>query len=157
VYTSILVAISVWRRCVCTSFGVPYPCAKLWNYPTGTVDSSPAVVNGMVYVGSSDGNLYALDASTGALLWSYTTGGLFRSSPTVAKGVVYVGSWDHNVYALNASTGAKVWSYTTGDLSGSRRTRLEPPVPQQEKVSTTHPDSLTGKVLQVDGGENIVG
>ena len=68
----------------------------------------------MVYVGSTDGKVYALKASTGVLLWSYTTGGEVDSSPAVANGVVYFGSWDYNVYALNASTGALLWSYATG-------------------------------------------
>ncbi len=58
--------------------------------------------------------LYALNASTGALLWSYATGGPVWSSPAVVNGVVYVGSGTNNVYALNASTGAKLWSYATG-------------------------------------------
>ena len=39
------------------------------------VFSSPAVANGVVYVGSYDDNVYALNASTGAELWSYATGG----------------------------------------------------------------------------------
>jgi outer membrane protein assembly factor BamB len=68
----------------------------------------------VVYLGSGDGNVYALNASTGAKLWSYTTGSSVTSSPAVANGVVYVGSDDYNVYALNAKTGAKLWSYTTG-------------------------------------------
>ena len=64
-----------------------------WSYTTGGgVESSPAVANGVVYVGSDDGNLYALDASTGALLWSYTTGDIVFSSPAVANGIVYFGS-----------------------------------------------------------------
>jgi outer membrane protein assembly factor BamB len=71
------------------------------------------VANGVVCV--SAGILYALNASTGARLWSYDTGiqnaGL--SSPAVANGVVYFGS-GFNVYALNGSTGAKLWSYATG-------------------------------------------
>ena len=65
----------------------------------------------MVYVGSWDHNVYALNASTGALLWSFVTGNLVGSSPAVADGVVYFGSYDNNVYALNARTGAKLWSY----------------------------------------------
>jgi outer membrane protein assembly factor BamB len=61
-----------------------------WSYTTGSgVESSPAVANGVVYFGSYDGNLYALSAGTGALLWSYTTGG-GQSSPAVVNGVVYV-------------------------------------------------------------------
>ena len=47
----------------------------LWRYQTdGAVDSSPTVANGVAYVGSVDGHLYALDAGTGAILWSYKTG-----------------------------------------------------------------------------------
>ena len=45
--------------------------------------------------------MYALNASTGAVVWSYATGGYVRSSPTVADGVVYVGSYDHNLYAFD--------------------------------------------------------
>ena len=71
------------------------------------------MANGVVYVGSDDGNVYALNAATGAKLWSYTTGYVVTSSPAVANGVVYVGSGDGNVYALNATTGTRLWSFTT--------------------------------------------
>jgi outer membrane protein assembly factor BamB len=64
------------------------------------VYSSPAVANGVVYVGSYDKNVYALNAKTGAKLWSYTTGGGVYTSPSVANGLVYVGSDDGNVYAF---------------------------------------------------------
>jgi outer membrane protein assembly factor BamB len=44
--------------------GVPRTCTALWTATTGgTIDSSPAVTGGVVYVGSSDGNLYAFDAA----------------------------------------------------------------------------------------------
>jgi len=91
----------------------------LWSYSTGGTGgylwtSSPAVANGMVYVGSDDYNVYALNAKTGAKLWSYATGGSMDSSPAVANGVVYVGSDDNSVYALNAKTGARLWNYATG-------------------------------------------
>jgi len=91
---------------------------QAWSYPTGAdlAYSSPAVVNGVLYAGSDSGNVYALNASTGARLWSYATGSQVDSSPAVANGVAYVGSNDHNVYALKAATGAKLWSYTTGDV-----------------------------------------
>jgi outer membrane protein assembly factor BamB len=90
---------------------------EAWRYPTGDyVLSSPAVVNGVVYVGSFDNKVYALNATTGALKWSYTTGGGIRSCPAVANGVVYVGSMDFNVYALEASTGTLLWTGTTGGL-----------------------------------------
>jgi outer membrane protein assembly factor BamB len=61
------------------------------------------VANGVVYVGSGygDNNVYALDAATGTLLWSYATGGPVRSSPAVANGVVYIGSGDQSLYAFH--------------------------------------------------------
>ncbi len=68
--------------------------------PVGLSVSSPAVANGVVYVGSSDYNLYALDASTGAFLWKYAAENVIRSSPAVANGMVYVASDDGNVYAF---------------------------------------------------------
>jgi outer membrane protein assembly factor BamB len=91
----------------------------LWNYTTnsfwlGGVDSSPAVADGMVFIGSNDGKVYALNASTGALAWTYTTNDAVFSSPAVADGMVFVGSDDGKVYALNETTGNRVWSYTTG-------------------------------------------
>ena len=90
---------------------------RRWKYLTGNdVNSSPAVVNGVVYIGSNDGKVYALKAKTGALLWSYTTGGYVQSSPAVANGVVYVGSFDHNVYALDASSGERLWKVVSRKL-----------------------------------------
>ena len=57
----------------------------------GNVSSSPAVADGMVFVGSYDDKLYALNATDGKLVWSYLTGGMVVSSPAVANGVIYVG------------------------------------------------------------------
>lgn len=76
-----------------------------WRWGTGgLVFSSPAVANGVVYVGIGDvysgGGVYALDASTGAVLWSYPTSDWVQSSPAVTNGVVYVGGYDGNVYAF---------------------------------------------------------
>jgi outer membrane protein assembly factor BamB len=58
------------------------------------------VANGVVYVQADDGNVYALNASTGALLWSYPTGGGLTPSPSVVNGVMYVGSFN-GVFAFD--------------------------------------------------------
>jgi outer membrane protein assembly factor BamB len=93
-----------------------------WNYTTGLgVFSSPAV-NGSIYVGSEDNNVYALNATNGTKIWNYTTGSSVDSSPAVVGGLVYVGSFDDNVYCLNASSGHKVWNYTTGGWVASSPT-----------------------------------
>lgn len=90
-----------------------------WSYATTDgSNSSPAVANGVVYFGLVE-KVYALNASTGSLLWTFST--LTSSSPAVANGVVYIGGGNDNngeVYALNAKTGAELWSYTTtGNLT----------------------------------------
>jgi hypothetical protein len=66
------------------------------------------VSDGFVYVGSSDDNIYCLNAATGAKVWEYTTGDSVVSSPAVSDGFVYVGSMDDKVYCLkelNAADG----------------------------------------------------
>ena len=84
----------------------------LWTYTTGdAVSSSPAVADGMVFVGSLDGNVYALNETTGAQIWNYPTGDIAYSSPAVADGLVFIGSMARKVYALNETTGALIWSY----------------------------------------------
>ena len=87
-----------------------------WIYTTGgSVASSPAVVDGRVYVGSDDWKVYCLDAATGTHIWNYTTGWeVTSSSPAVADGKVYIGSDDRKVYCLDAATGTHIWNYTTG-------------------------------------------
>ena len=88
---------------------------KKWHYATpGGNFSSPAVVNGTLYFGSEDYSVYALDAATGAAIWTYPTGFYVHSSPAVAKGLLYIGSENWKVYGLNAHTGARLWSYRTG-------------------------------------------
>ena len=52
----------------------------------GRVESSPVVANGIVYIGSDDSSVYALNADNGGKLWSYPTGSAVVSSPAVANG-----------------------------------------------------------------------
>jgi outer membrane protein assembly factor BamB len=94
---------------------VPVTNQLLWHYATGgVVSSSPAIAGGIAYVGSSDGNIYALDATTGVPMWNYTTGGTVRSSPAVDDGMVFVSSDDGYTYDFNAQTGTLQWKSMTG-------------------------------------------
>lgn len=90
----------------------------LWTFTTGgAVETSPAVVDGIVYFGSDDGYVYAFDAAKGNLIWNYSTGGPVQSSPAVVDGVVYVGGYlSHAVFALNAYTGELVWRSPTDSI-----------------------------------------
>ena len=74
--------------------------AVSWELMTGgRVASSPAIEDGIVYVGSGDGYIYAVNASDGSELWKAATGDEITSSPAIADGVVYIGSHDGNLYA----------------------------------------------------------
>jgi outer membrane protein assembly factor BamB len=92
---------------------------------SGTFYSTPAVVYGRVFLGNTDGRVYAYDASSGRLDWAVQTGAYVYSSPAVtdAPGLgptVYIGSYDGNFYALNARTGHISWKYSAGGrISGS--------------------------------------
>ncbi len=87
-----------------------------WEFDTdGAVRSSPAVVDGTVYIGSDDGTVYAIDAETGQERWTYPTEESIVSSPAVFDNKVYVGSTDHYVYALSTEDGENIWQYETGD------------------------------------------
>jgi outer membrane protein assembly factor BamB len=77
--------------------------------------SSPAVANGKVYFGSGDGNVYAVDAQTGTLLWKFPTKDVVHSSPAVANNTVYIGSWDSYLYAIDADSGQEKWSFKSGE------------------------------------------
>jgi outer membrane protein assembly factor BamB len=106
--------VSVWRTQVASDAVVGTPLAGVDTTSTD-VDSSPAVANGAVYIGSPDHNLYALDATTGKLLWKYGTGDAISfSSPAVANGIVYVGSDDRTLHAVDATSGKGLWKYVSG-------------------------------------------
>ncbi len=78
--------------------------------------SSPAVHGGVVYVGSADGHLYAVDAASGRQRWRFATGAPIRSTPVVDGGTVFFAGWDHHVYALTADAGEEVWRFDTGGV-----------------------------------------
>ncbi|SNR43270.1 outer membrane protein assembly factor BamB family protein [Halorubrum vacuolatum] len=97
------------------------PGEELWTFQTNSrIFSSPTVVDGTVYIGSNDNNIYALDTETGEEQWRFNAGSSVRSSPAVVDGIVYVGSDDStfgaagNVYALDASNGSEIWSFEEG-------------------------------------------
>ena len=89
--------------------------ALIWSFQTGQslsslqpykrglsdVNSSPAIANGVVYVGASDGVLYALSLVDGKKLGSYSLGAPIASSPLVANGLLYAAAYDGNLYSFH--------------------------------------------------------
>lgn len=79
--------------------------------------SSPVIdsANGNVCFGSSDGNVYALNAKKGTIVWKQTTKGPIHAAPLLHKGVLYIGSWDFNLYAIDAKDGSVKWKFKTNE------------------------------------------
>lgn len=80
-----------------------------WRRRIGPSETSPLVANGLVYVGDWRGKVYAFDAKTGRLRWSFQTHGRVKGGPALGGRRLYVGSYDGHLYALDARTGRLLW------------------------------------------------
>lgn len=88
-----------------------------FGFPNGnSAYGQPSVVGGRVFVGSDTGFVYAIDAKSGCVHWSFRASAGVRTAPTIGPGaganryLAYFGDIKANVYAVNAETGALVWT-----------------------------------------------
>ena len=124
-----------------------------WIFQTEVVESletSPLVINGVMYVTTSFNHVYALDAATGSQIWHYK----HKMGPITTyccgpnnRGVaaygdkVFMGTLDARLIALNAKTGKKVWDTQIAD-------------PELGYSETMAPTAVNGKILiGTNGGE----
>jgi polyvinyl alcohol dehydrogenase (cytochrome) len=126
----------------------------------------PAIVAGRVFVGSDNGTVYALDADTGCVYWSFRADGGVRSAPSVGRFgnryAVYFGDLKANVFALDAATGERIWKKQVDAHPFARVTgaptlaggRLYVPVSSVEEVpaaqSTYQCCTFRGSVVSLD-------
>ncbi|HWD37457.1 MAG TPA: PQQ-binding-like beta-propeller repeat protein [Fimbriimonas sp.] len=103
------------RRFIGTHLHGSEPAAEPMPDPFDCFLSSPTVLKGAVYFGSGDGNVYSLNAETGALNWKCKTGDVVHASPAISDGILYVGSWDSYFYAIHTATGKLLWRFKTGE------------------------------------------
>ena len=97
--------------------------AAAWRVEThGQISSSPAVVNGVVYVGTNGGTLFAIDAATGAIRWKYVAHNGMKSNPLVYGGVVIVGVGNADSTTIAARRKVRVGSGSSGILALDART-----------------------------------
>lgn len=88
-----------------------------WTYQTGnSITAAPVIANGIVYIGSQDGRVYALSHQTGSVLdeWPIDLEHSIETAPAVANGTLYVGDQTGVVHALDAQTGEIEWQFGTG-------------------------------------------
>ncbi len=86
------------------------------------VRGSPFYDSGVIYIGSYDNNLYALDATNGEFRWKFPTEGAIVGRPIVYQDMVLIGSKDSNLYCISAKTGKLLWNHKTdGAIHSSPR------------------------------------
>jgi outer membrane protein assembly factor BamB len=89
------------------------PLVVGWAFVTGgSIESSPVVSGGRVFVGSIDGRVYGVSLESGEFLWSYSIGSEIRVAPSVAYHKVFVSARDGKVYAFGEDDGQFKWSYS---------------------------------------------
>jgi outer membrane protein assembly factor BamB len=98
----------------------------VWTRQLGqsSATSAPTVFQGVVYTGGSGsgGTAYAVNAATGAVIWSVPVANGAESSPAVTGDGVYLSYSCPNVYKLNPANGALIWRYSTGCSGGGGKT-----------------------------------
>ena len=88
------------------------PLNLRWKFKTsGPIYANPIIVDGTLYVGSTDGKLYALDAKRWGVKWTFQSGDAIRYPAAVWNNQVYFSARDNRVYALNAKTGELIWKF----------------------------------------------
>lgn len=92
---------------------LPAKLTQLWTFQTkDSIKSTPAVVDGVVYVGSMDEHLYAIDLAGGKEKWKYKAGPL-KAAPAVRNGLVFVGDSEGKFHCVKAANGDKSWTFDT--------------------------------------------
>jgi outer membrane protein assembly factor BamB len=103
-----------WALASSGSSGPP-ATQPLWARKTGgPVSSGAALDNGILYIGSGDGHVYAFEATSGRPVRTFRTSGAVSGGVTVTGGTLFAGSADHHVYAFRTGTGEQVWAHPTG-------------------------------------------
>ena len=80
----------------------------------GAIRSNPAIANGIIYFGSTDGYFYAIDAKNGEEKWKFKTNGAVSSSPSIGNNTVWFSSRDGYLYSVDALTGKELWKFELG-------------------------------------------
>ena len=89
---------------------------KKWDYPTSKswVNGTPAVRDGVVYVGTSDSSRFmALDAKTGRLRFNFDAKSYIFSSAALAGDLAYFGTHNGRLYAVDTEDGTLAWEFQT--------------------------------------------
>ena len=136
--------------------------------------SQPLVHDGVVFVGSQSGDIYALNLETGCAHWTYSAGAEVRSSlslghvPGRPNPVLYMGDFSATAHAVDALDGSLVWRTAVGDhpdatITGSPKLhegKLYVPISSSEWATAADPGyaccTFQGGVVAVDAASGEV-
>jgi len=116
--------------------------------------AAPVYADGVVYFGTSDGRVHAVDVETQTAKpgWPFQTAQAIWASPLIADGRAYVSSMDHHLYCLDAETGQKVWDFEAGGALAAQ------PILDASR-DILYIGAFDGKVyaIQADSGQAVEG
>jgi len=133
-----------------------------WKFATGgPIITSPAVADGVVYIASLSGYLYAVDQETGAEKWKFKSRMPIASSPAVQDGAVYFVSSTGALAAIDAATGQAKWvfaaeyerKFEAKNLHGYPSAAQT--IPDAWDIFTSSPAVTNGKVYFGSGDGNV--
>ena len=105
----------IWKQSTRVGSGI-WPFRHKKPGPDARYAGGPAVLGNLLVVGTLDGHVYGIDATTGKQLWSAEVDDEVISPPAIDAGVVYARTNSGNVYALDANTGARKWVYDQANV-----------------------------------------
>ncbi|MFC0272380.1 PQQ-binding-like beta-propeller repeat protein [Metabacillus herbersteinensis] len=136
-----------------------------WTYRTpGTIlTSSPAIVDGIVYIGTRDEDsnehhaIHAVNQKTGKKLWQVKADAQVQSSPAVADGIVYASSIRGTLYAMDAKTGKIIWEKSVGKDEVQRAWMYYSPTIDNGVVYQAYSTGSGGAMMALDAntGEEL--
>lgn len=93
------------------------PLEKAWEFKADSSIKEPGLIAACdtIFFGSKDGRVYALDATSGHIKWTYRMGKALKIPLATADNTILAASEDKNLYAIDAKTGQKRWQFSTGN------------------------------------------
>lgn len=84
-----------------------------WTFSAKSIFASPIIFDNLVYFGSLDSTLYALDINTGKEIWRFKTRGEIRSNVCIDADYLHLNGGDGTLYTLDRKTGKQIWRFST--------------------------------------------
>lgn len=126
--------------------------SEQWSFTAdNTINTSPIVGNGSVYVGDGDATVYAINPTNGSVEWQTGVSKSVKATPTLADGVMYVPNGGQYLTAVDADSGDTLWEFDS-----EKSTIYSPAVTDQTVVVSSSQKSSDGKVAALDTADGSI-